>query len=242
MNMNRRIYLTNKVTWQKGNNAQLKRPKKNLIKCTLTHIAMNVNESCPKLDDWLLYVCVFAFFSLCRSCIVSLIILWLSLALIIFSGIRWFVFFAHIILMTFGRFVWRRQTFSMAKPQPNGPSIWISACILHNAFEHFIMLDSPYVHSGCMCDTRNDDPEKKWKKAIHRTNERWNYGMFAALCVVRVRRVCLNYLHLVVRFLTNSQLNSIYSNPFVSTRAMCLSYAHRNDVLKWHLSVFRKSE
>lgn len=78
------------------------------------------------------------------------------------------------------------KPFSMVKPQPNGLSIWISACILHNAIQHFIMIDSSCAYSGCMCDTWNDDPEiyTHTKNTIHRTpyteqtKESWNYGMF----------------------------------------------------------------
>lgn len=132
--MNCRFYLTNKVIWQKGNKAQLKRPKKKPDKMhthTLRWMRMKILAGC------LFCVCIFCLLFAQPLCIASLVILWLSLALIIFNGIRWFVFFAHIILMTFGRFIWRQQTFSMVKPQPNGPSIWISECILHNAIQHF---------------------------------------------------------------------------------------------------------
>lgn len=54
--------------------------------------------------------------------------------------------------MTFGLFVWKKQHHIQWKPQPNGPSIWISACILHNATQHFIIF-TWYAWSACMWDS-----------------------------------------------------------------------------------------
>lgn len=64
--MNCTFDLTNKVTWQKGNKAQLKRSK-NLIKCTQTHTFCEPNSDESFGFYCSMYVCALGFFDVCSS-------------------------------------------------------------------------------------------------------------------------------------------------------------------------------
>lgn len=119
---------------------------------------------------------------------------------------------------------------------------------MHNAIQRFIIrscaqcwLHVWHTNWWPRSKTKYIPFKKWWKKKKERKKKkthRWNYGISALY--FSCARVCLNYLHFVLRFPFTFQLFHPSDKNF--SIHLCMLKSRRNDVLKWHLSPFSENQ